>query len=61
LAAVETVAIKVVHLHLQELQILAVAVAEHLEMALHEQVDQAVVVSSFFDTPAQFNISLVAQ
>jgi hypothetical protein len=58
---VETVAIKVVHLHLQELQILAVAVAEHLEMALHEQVALAVQALSFFDTPAIFNISLVAQ
>jgi hypothetical protein len=61
LAVVETAATKAAHLLLRELQILVVGAVEHLEMLPHEQAAQAVQALSFFATPAQFNISLVAQ
>jgi hypothetical protein len=57
----EAVAMMAVHLQLQGQPILEVEVVEHQEIPLHEQVAQAVQALSFFATPAQFNISLVAQ
>jgi hypothetical protein len=55
------VAMMVVHLQLLGQPILEVEVVEHQETPLHEQAVMVVQALSFFATPAQFNISLVAQ